>query len=640
MSNCEQTVEVLANGSTIEVVTIDSVPSTQIDGKSNVIEVIKSGTEITVEASPKSEVIDVHTVTKGDPGPQGKDGKEGKQGIRGVAGPIGPEGREGAEGKRGFTGAAGNDAPIVAGPPGVQGPEGKEGKRGFPGADGIGKRGIPGPQGRDGPDGSRGVRGFPGAPGSFGGQGNPGTPGPPGDIDSELLLELVQPLLNEASLIPIAEIRKEIKALPGKIQGLFLGDLAGEDVTEMNWSAGTDDGDDHFVGSVTTVSMISDKDYSSYKTTTGMITKVSNSMAAIRQEQQVTAEAGRATASQLTTFVAQTGTNIGALQQRLEVTTTQTYATALSLTQLSALTETSLAQFTERIEVIADEQESSVIAMNEYIASSDSKFTSIGTKLTNIDGSLQVVDNRFSVVDGQVIDLNTGLITTNQNLNIVDGKVVTVNGRVDATNQEVQLAQQNIALVRNTVSVHSDELSAQANQLNILSTKVGDQTTDILELYQLVNDAGTGELKANYQLKAQVTQGDKVVLTGMALGASIGENGSYRSEILFMADTIGFLTKNGGSIHQPFVFDVANDTARLNNVFIGTASIGSAKFTDWLESDAKGPGNIPVLRLNFRTGEIQINSTAAGGGRLTLNNSVIQVFDSANQLRVRMGIWA
>lgn len=569
MSDCEQTVEVLATDSHFEVVNSGSVRSIEVTPPTEVIQVCKSGTEITVEGSPKNEVLDVHTVTKGDPGPPGPQGKEGKQGNRGVAGPIGPDGREGPEGKRGFDGKAGND----------------------------GKRGIPGPEGRVGDTGARGLRGFPGAPGTIGGQGNQGIPGPPGDIDSELLLELVQPLLNEAALIPIAEIRKDITALPGKIQGLFLGDLAGEDVTEMNWSAGSD-GDDHYVGSVTTVSMISDKDYSSYKTTTGMIAKVSDSMAAIRVEQQVTAEAGRATASQLTTFIAETGTNIGAIQQQLNVTTTQTYATATALTQYSALTDQSVAQLNQRVNLIATSQESTVTKVDEYISATDSKLVTI------------------------------------------DGKIATVDGKATQAGQDAQAAQQNIALVRQTVEVHTNELSAQAQQLNQLSTTVGNQTSDIQELYQLVNDAGTGELKANYQLKAQVTQGDKVVLTGMALGASIGLDGNYRSEILFMADTIGFLTKNGGNIHQPFVFDVANDTARLNNVFIGTASIGSAKFTDWLESDAKGPNNIPVLRLNFRTGEIQINSAATGQGRMTLTNNLIQFFDGNGNLRVRMGIWS
>ncbi len=440
---------------------------------------------------------------------------------------------------------------LTKGDRGDTGPQGSVGIRG--------PRGVPGAQGIRGIEGERGPRGFPGISGGTGSQGTQGPAGPPGDIDSELLLELVQPLLNEASLIPIAEIREEISALPKTILSAFLGDVAGQDVTEMTWSAGQDD--EHFVGSVTTVSMISDKDYYSYRQTTGMIAKTDKSMAAIRMEQQVIAEDATATASQLNTFIAETESNVASIQQELTVTTTQAYATATALSQFSVLTETSVAQLTQSVELLADEQEASIVTMNEYIAATESRFQSVDTEVNAID--------------------------------------------------------YNVALLRETVDVHTDDISAQASQLLTLSASVGDQAADIMELYSLVSDAGTGEIEANYQLKAQVQSGDKVVLTGMALGASIGGNGDYRSEILFMADTIGFLTVNGGYIHQPFIFDVANDTARLNTVFIGEATIGSAKFADVTAStDTAGTTGLPVLSINWRTGEMVTRSISTGGSTI------------------------
>ena len=38
-------------------------------------------------------------------------------------------------------------------------------------------------------------------------------------------------------------------------------------------------------------------------------------------------------------------------------------------------------------------------------------------------------------------------------------------------------------------------------------------------------------------------------------------------------------------------------------------------------------------------GNIEFNGTVAGGGRLTMSNQLIQVFDASGKLRVRMGIW-
>lgn len=483
-------------------------------GSSSEVTVVKSGAVIEINGNPADEQVEVHTSTKGDKGDKGDQGNRGLRGDRGVPGPEGIRGRDGEQGLRGFRGPMGN-----AGNTGAQ-----------------------------------------------------GTQGPPGEIDSELLLELVQPMLNEAAIIPIAEIREDIEALPGNILGSFLGDLSGDDVTDMTWSAGEDDS--HFVGSVTTVSMISDKDYSSMKRTTGMIAKVNGSMAAIRVEQQVIAEVAYATANQLTTFVAETGDNVATLQQQLSVTTSQAYATATALEQLSAVTPEALAEVVERVDLLADDVEAAASSLTSYIAAADA---------------------RFDTVDGQIVLLEDGQESTNLN----------------------------VASLQETIEVHADQLSAQASQLLSLSASVGDQTADITELYELVADVGTGELEANYQLKTQVTDGDKVVMTGMALGAAIGENGGYRSEIIFMADTIGFMTKNTGVVHQPFVFDVANDTARLNNVFIGNASITTAMIEDAAITNAKFGGYLQSTTFN---GNPSTNNPGTAGwyigkdGKLYLNS--------------------
>lgn len=484
-----------------------SSTSVEVSPAAEVVEICASGTLVEVEASPSDFELEVMTQTKGDRGDRGLPGPRGLTGNRGVPGPEGTRGREGPDGPRGFRGPAGG----------------------------------------------------------AGAQGAPGLPGPPGSIDSELLLELVQPMLNEAALIPIAEIRNQVNQMPKTVLASFMGDLAGDDISDMTWAAG--DTEDTFVGSVSTVSMVTESYYKSMKQTWGMISKTESSMAAIRQEQRIVAELNYATAQQLTTFIAETGNNVAALQQQLTTTATQAYSTAASLTQLSAITEQSLTQVTQRIDLLADDQEATVTALDEYIA-----------------------ENNGSV-----------------------------------------------ALLRSTVETQADAISANASQLTQLSTKVDGQEGDISELYELVNNAGTGEISSHYQIKTQVTSGDKVVMTGMALGAAIGGDGSYRSEILFMADTIGFLTKNNGAVHQPFIFDVANDTAFLNSVFIKSATITSGKFVEWLESDALGPGGVPVLRMNFRTGELQMNAPMSGGGRMTLNNRTIKVYDPNNVVRVELG---
>jgi len=70
---------------------------------------------------------------------------------------------------------------------------------------------------------------------------------------------------------------------------------------------------------------------------------------------------------------------------------------------------------------------------------------------------------------------------------------------------------------------------------------------------------------------------------------------------------------------------------------IGNATINSAKLSDWLESDAIGPGGDPVLRMNFRSGEFAINAALPGSGRMTINNRAVKVFDENDTLRVQLG---
>lgn len=507
MTDCTCDTEVTITQGTDAVVTVPGPsPVILLSGSAPQVEVALNGYTIIVDGIPEDEVVEVMTKTKGDKGDKGD-----------------------------------------AGPRGIRG-----------------DRGVPGPEGLRGRDGEQGIRGFRGPQGEGGGQGPAGSAGPPGEIDSELLLELVQPMLNEAALIPIAELREDLEALPQNVLASFLGDVSGGDITDMTWSAGSDG--ESYVGTVSTLSMISDKDYMSIKTTTGLVAKVSNSMAAIRIEQQVIAEQAYATANQLTTFVAQVGSNIAAITEQLTATSSQAYATASIVESISAVTEESFAALQNQLTVLTDEYSATVEQLTNYIASND----------------------------------------------------------------------ENVALVQSTLSAQADSISAVIHTTETLSTTVGDQAGQISELYDLVNDAGTGEISANYQFKMEVTDGDQVVTTGVALGASIGQDDSYKSEIIFMADTVGFLTQNGGTLHQPFIFDVLHDTVYLAAAFIDAATITSAMIADYIQSDDYVSAT-SGWRISRSTGAFEMNGSESGGGRIVMTNTGVKVYDAADTLRVELG---
>lgn len=487
-----------------------SVPTIVIGSNNNEVQVVSSGSNVVVDVSAINPVVEVMTQTKGDKGDAGPQGAKGNRGDRGVPGPAGIQGAEGPMGPRGFRGPAGTG----------------------------------------------------------GGRGSTGPSGPPGEIDSELLLELVQPLLNQASLIPIAELREKITAMPGKVIGDILGDLAGTDITDSNWAAGDSE---HYVGTVSVLSMITDADYKSVKTASSLAARVGNSVAAIRQEQVVLAEENRAFAQETNTFISQIGSNIATLQTQQATTSTLTYSTATSLTELSALTASSLATVNSQITVLTDDLSATSSSLTNYIAENNGNIALIRSSVeANASAtSAQASQNNILSISLTTAQNNIGAIAGNvgalqTDVGSLEGTVGSLGGSVDSLGGSVSTLQGNVGALQNTVNV---------------------MTGDISELYELVADAGTGDISAQYQLKTQVTSGGRVVSTGVALGASIGSDNSYRSEIIFMADTIAFITKNTGVLHQPFIFDVANDTAFLNSVFIKNASITNAQIGGVITSD-------------------------------------------------------
>lgn len=76
----------------------------------------------------------------------------------------------------------------------------------------------------------------------------------------------------------------------------------------------------------------------------------------------------------------------------------------------------------------------------------------------------------------------------------------------------------------------------------------------------------------------------------------------------------------------------------MNSTFIQDGTITNAKIGEVIQSNNYVPGQLG-WRLD-KTGNFEINGTVAGGGRTTITNQLISVYDNNGTLRVRMGIWA
>lgn len=223
----------------------------------------------------------------------------------------------------------------------------------------------------------------------------------------------------------------------------------------------------------------------------------------------------------------------------------------------------------------------------------------------------------------------------------------------------------NLAVIREDLVVTANLSAVTAQQMLVLSGRVGTNEATLLETHNiavgaqgaasaaqqlagnaqstadeagLLADATKLALSSNWMLKAQVRQDGRVVQAGVALGAAIGENGQSRSEFLVMADTVAFLTSLNGRLHAPFIFDVVNDTAYFDTAYIKNGTLGSAKFVDNLSSDAVNPWGVPVFNLNMRTGLMSFNGTEADGSRTELSNGGMRFYYGNGQLGMRLGL--
>lgn len=171
-------------------------------------------------------------------------------------------------------------------------------------------------------------------------------------------------------------------------------------------------------------------------------------------------------------------------------------------------------------------------------------------------------------------------------------------------------------------------------------------TAELLQRIDATGDAQTqidqivAEQSAMIALRAQVTRPDgKVVLAGVAIGATPNPAGETISEVIVAADRFAVIkpTEPNGPIQ--LMFGVDADGVYIQSAFIRRAIIQDLMVGMTLSSvdtDAQGR---PLLSLNFQTGEFVLRSQSAQGSTV-ITNSTYEVYDNGGVRRVRLGIWA
>ena len=257
------------------------------------------------------------------------------------------------------------------------------------------------------------------------------------------------------------------------------------------------------------------------------------------------------------------------------------------------------------------------------------------TGLAATAGALNETNSRVTSVEGQQEALATSQLVLNAEIKRQqageDADLERVLNQFDTQKEQTQIR----ASLAEFKNVQADENRALAESITTLETGIGSSSAAVEQVARSLTELD-GKIASSWGVKLQANQSGVKYVSGVGLDLT-NESGVMQSTFAVLADRFAVMHAANGT--PATVFSVQGGASILNTAMIGNASIQAAKLSDWLESDAIGPGGQPVLRLNFRTGEIQMNSPVEGGGRMTLNNQVLQVFNGSNQRVLRLGVF-
>ncbi|WP_346949334.1 host specificity protein J [Dyella sp.] len=175
---------------------------------------------------------------------------------------------------------------------------------------------------------------------------------------------------------------------------------------------------------------------------------------------------------------------------------------------------------------------------------------------------------------------------------------------------------------------------SMAKRVDLVQATVDNTSAVVQQTSQAVVDLN-GKVSATWTVKCQVSSDGRIYGAGMGLGVEQQPDGSYQSQALFQADRFAVINTANNNVTAPFV--IQNGQTYIRQALIGDGWIDNAKIGSVIQSTATGAGGAPRWKLD-KNGSLTMTGPA-GGGYLTVNDSLIQVFDGNGVLRVRMGIW-
>ncbi len=237
--------------------------------------------------------------------------------------------------------------------------------------------------------------------------------------------------------------------------------------------------------------------------------------------------------------------------------------------------------------------------------------------VTEIEGQ---VTAQGTIVDGLFAQIDTQFTGDTDNYT-ADNDVF-----AGTTTIQTVIATQDYALSSRVETVQAS-VGDLNDELNFVSASVQETSQALVDL--------DGEISASWTLKLQIANDGKYYAAGMGVGIENQPDGTFQSQILMQADRFAVINVVNGNITSPFV--IQGGQTFISQALIGNAWITNAMIGDTIQSNTTGAGGQPRWKLD-KNGALTMTGPN-NGGYLTINDRLIQVFDSAGTKRVELGIW-
>lgn len=179
--------------------------------------------------------------------------------------------------------------------------------------------------------------------------------------------------------------------------------------------------------------------------------------------------------------------------------------------------------------------------------------------------------------------------------------------------------------------VRATAIEAEATKTTQLQATVGQNTSAIQETSSALANTN-GQLQTLWSVKMETTAGGQKYAASFGLGLQVDPSG-VSSQFVVRADTFMLLNLANGTPVSPF--SVTGGQTFIRSAFIQDGSISMLKIGQALQSDDYVAGQ-QGWRLD-KAGNLEFNGQAPGGGRLTMTNRAIKVYDANNVKRVQLG---